>query len=77
MNYSDDTGSTRHADNTGAGTGKDINVDFGAEYITDLTFDAAAVTLAAPVPLPGTSVLLFSTSACGEGLGSWRRKLPV
>ena len=73
---SDGTGSIRNSDNMGAGPGKNIDVGFGEEYITNLTFDPAAVTLAAPVPLPGALFLLFSAIACAR-LGTRQRPLPV
>lgn len=44
---SDGTGSIRNSDNIGAGPGKNIDVDFGEEYITNFTFDPAFATLAA------------------------------
>ncbi len=40
--------------------GQMVNVDFGDEYITDLTFNPSQLTLAAPVPLPPALVLLVS-----------------
>lgn len=40
-----------------------VNVDFGDEYITDLTFDPSQLTLAAPVPVPPALALLASCCA--------------
>lgn len=69
---SDGTGSIRNSDNMGAGPGKNIDVDFGAEYITELTFDPAAVTLVAAVPLPAAAYLLGSALLLG-GIRQRRR----
>jgi len=41
-------------------TNQAVNVNFGDEYITDLSFDPAQLTLAAPVPVPPAIVLLGS-----------------
>ncbi len=55
--YTNGTGQIQNSNNTGGvnpGSNQVVDVDFGDEYISGLTFDAATLTLAAqPVPLPG------------------------
>ena len=51
----DGTGILQNANNTGGdnpqdGFVGDIDVDFGEEYITNLTFDPATLTIAVPEP---------------------------
>jgi hypothetical protein len=61
----DGTGRLQNADNRGGinpGSREEVDVDFGDEYIVDLAFDPAALTLAA-VPVPGGLVLLLSAGA--------------
>jgi hypothetical protein len=59
--FSDGTGSIRNSNNTGGinpFTGVEVNATIGDEYIVDLTFDPANMTIAAPVPEPSTALLL-------------------
>jgi len=72
---SDGTGSIRNSNNMGGinpSSGDVVNVDFGEEYITNLTFDPSQLTISAAVPIPA-AVWLF-----GSGLivlvGIARRK---
>ena len=65
---SDGSGRIQNSNNlsevvTNPGNGQTVDVDFGDEYITDLSFDPNLLTLAAPVPLPPAIVLLFSCCA--------------
>ncbi len=49
----DGTGSIRNSNNQGGinpASMEEVNVDYGEEYITELTFDPAALTLVAPKP---------------------------
>lgn len=58
---SDGTGSIRNSNNMGGinpGSGLEVDVDFGEEYITELAFDASSLTLAAAVPEPSTAFLI-------------------
>ena len=53
--YADGTGSIRNSNNFGGinpGSGELVDVVFGEEYITALTFDPATLTLVAPSPVP-------------------------
>lgn len=65
---SDGTGRIQNSNNQGdtvtnPGNGQLVDVDFGEEYITNLSFDPNQLTLAAPVPLPPAIVLLISCCA--------------
>ena len=71
--YSNGTGRIQNADNRGGdnpqdGSPDEIDVAFGEEYITDLTFDPATFTIA--VPEPGVPALLF----CGSVIAALRRR---
>ena len=58
----DGTGSIRNSNNMGGinpGSGEEVDVYFGEEYITELTFDPTALTLIAPIPEPSTLTLLL------------------
>lgn len=72
---SNGTGSTRNSNNSGGtnpSSGEVVDVDFGEEYITDLTFDPGQLTLAAAVPVPA-AVWLFGSGLLGL-IGIARRK---
>ena len=70
--FADGTGLLRNANNTSKDTGtlnpatlEEVDVDFGEEYITRLTFDPSRITVIdapignpPPVPEPGTALLL-------------------
>lgn len=69
--YADGRGRLQNSNNSSGSTGtlnpatrETVDVDFGEEYITDLSFDPSAITLVAPgalgpvVPEPGTALLL-------------------
>ncbi|MGJ8725948.1 MAG: hypothetical protein ACSHYB_15445 [Roseibacillus sp.] len=61
------TGRIQNSNNIGGvnpGNGMVVDVDFGEEYIVDLTFNPSTLTIAAPIPEP--SIL----TSCGLGL-SW------
>jgi hypothetical protein len=63
----DGTGSIRNSNNFGGvnpSSNKVVNVDFGEEYITDLTFDPGQLTLAAAVPVPA-AIWLFGSGLLG------------
>ena len=66
--FADGTGLFQNANNqssfTNPSTGEPVGIDFGEEYIVNLSFDPSAVTIAGPVAVPEpTSVTLL-------GLGS-------
>ncbi|NKB22033.1 MAG: hypothetical protein GKS01_16215 [Alphaproteobacteria bacterium] len=69
--HSDGTGSIRNSNNTGGvnpGSGEVVNVTFGEEYITDLTFNASTLTLAdapAAVPVPPVGLPLLMLGFMG------------
>ncbi|MEM0896721.1 MAG: hypothetical protein AAGJ79_07520 [Verrucomicrobiota bacterium] len=70
---SDGTGRIQNADNNGGvnpSTTEVVNVAFGEEYITDLTFSPSAFTIA--VPEPGVALLLLPVLAA---LGLRRRRI--
>jgi hypothetical protein len=61
---SDGSGSIRNSNNQGGinpGSMMEVDVDFGEEFITELTFDPAALTLVAP---PGEPVKADSFETC-------------
>lgn len=71
---SDGTGIIQNANNMGGdnpsdGFVGDINVDFGDEFITNLSFDPSTLTIG--IPEPGLSALLFSA---GLFLAGCRRR---
>ncbi|MFT5488752.1 MAG: hypothetical protein ACI9MU_003680, partial [Alphaproteobacteria bacterium] len=58
----DGTGSIRNSDNFGGtnpSSGMVVDVEFGEEYITELTFDASRLTLATAVPEPSAGLPLL------------------
>lgn len=63
----DGTGSIRNSNNLGGvnpGSGMIVDVNFGEEYITELTFDPTTLTLIGPVAIPepsAMSILLVGT----------------
>lgn len=70
------TGQLQNSNNSGGenpSTGEIVDVDFGDEYVTGLTFDPAALTLAAPVPLPA-GLPLFLTGLAVLGLARRYRR---
>ena len=72
---SDGTGSIRNSNNMGGinpGSGLEVDVTFGEEYITEFTFDPTALTLAPTVPEPRT--LLPIAIVGGFFLRAARRK---
>ena len=71
---SDGTGSIQNSNNFGGNNpsnGEFVDVDFGEEYVTELTFNASTLTLATAVPEPNSAVLLIGL--CGI-VGLRRRK---
>jgi hypothetical protein len=74
---SDGTGSIRNSNNMGENTpnpstGELVNVDYGEEYITNLTFDPSQLTISAAVPVPA-ALWLFGSGLLGL-VGIARRK---
>ena len=74
---SDGTGSIRNSNNMGENTlnpstGELVDVDFGDEYITNLTFDPNQLTISAAVPVPA-ALWLFGSGLLGL-VGMARRK---
>ena len=74
---SDGTGSIQNSNNMGENTpnpstGELVNVDFGEEYITNLTFDPNQLTISAAVPVPA-ALWLFGSGLLGL-VGMARRK---
>jgi hypothetical protein len=74
---SDGTGSIRNSNNMGENTlnpstGELVDVDFGDEYITNLTFDPNQLTISAAVPVPA-ALWLFVSGLLGL-VGMARRK---
>jgi hypothetical protein len=75
---SNGTGSIQNSNNIGGinpASGEVVNVDFGDEYITDLTFDPGQLTLAAAVPVPA-AVWLFGSGLLGL-IGMAKRKKSI
>jgi len=73
---SDGSGSIRNSNNLGGinpASKKEVDVDFGEEYITVLSFDASQLTLAAAVPLPA-AVWLFGSGLLGLAGLALRKK---
>jgi len=74
---SDGTGSIQNSNNMGENTpnpstGELVNVEFGEEYITNLTFDPNQLTISAAVPVPA-ALWLFGSGLLGL-VGMARRK---
>jgi hypothetical protein len=64
---SDGTGRIRNSNNTGGinpSSGNVVDVNFGEEYITNLTFDPSQLTIVAAVPVPA-AVWLFCSGLLG------------
>ena len=64
---SDGTGSIQNSNNTGGinpSSGEEVNINFGEEYITNLTFDPSQLTMVAAVPVPA-AVWLFGSGLIG------------
>ncbi len=62
----DGTGLLQNSNNNGGtnpATGNVVNVNFGDEYVTGLTFNPADVTIAPPIPLPAAWLLLGTAMA--------------
>jgi hypothetical protein len=70
--YSDGTGSLRNSNNI-VNKNEYTEIEFGSEYITNLTFNPAITTLIAPVPIPA-AVWLFGSGLLGLVGISWRKK---
>jgi hypothetical protein len=69
----DGTGSIQNSNNQGGinpGSGEEVNVGFGEEYITELNFDPAVLTLS-EVPIPAAAWLFGSALL---GLGALKRR---
>jgi hypothetical protein len=67
--YADGSGKIQNSNNTGGinpANGMEVDVDFGQEYITKLSFDPATLTLA-EVPVPAAA-WLFASALPGLGL---------
>ena len=70
----DGTGRILNSNNSGGVnrfTGEEVNVYFGDEYVTELTFDPKALTIATVVPLPA-AVWLFASALGVLGYTGWR-----
>ncbi len=64
---SDGTGSIRNSNNLGGinpSSGQVVDVDFGEEYITNLTFSPDQLTLVSAVPVPA-AVWFFGSAIAG------------
>jgi hypothetical protein len=73
--YADGTGKIENSNNTGGinpSSGMEVDVDFGEEYITNLSFDPATLTLA-EVPVPAAAWLFASALLA---LRLCRRRIP-
>ena len=73
----DGTGSIRNSNNSGGvnpGIGDVVDVEFGEEYITELTFDASALTLAPAVAIPEPSAGLALLALGMLGVYALRRR---
>ncbi len=80
--FDDGTGRIQNSNNQGRpdefnpDSGLTVDVDFGEEYITDLTFNPASLTLSeasAVVPIPSSVLLFGSAMALLAGIGRSRR----
>ena len=69
---SDGTGLLQNSNNMGAGPDMDIDVDFGEEYITELSFTPSSLTIATGA-VPEPSSLFILTFGCLAGLARRRR----
>jgi hypothetical protein len=55
-------------------TGEVVDVDFGQEYISNLTFDASSLTLAVPEPSAGLLLALGLVGLASCKVGAKRRR---
>ena len=75
----DGTGSIRNSDNIGGinpGSGLEVNVSAGEEYITELTFNPNTLTLAEATAVPEPAVGLPLLMLSAVGLWALRRRAP-
>lgn len=66
--YSDGTGKVQNSNNSGGvnpATMEVVNVNFGEEYITNLTFDTSSITIAVPEPASALTFGLLVLSFVG------------
>ena len=75
----DGTGSIRNSNNTGGvnpGSGQVVNVGFGDEYVTELSFEAGQLTLApAVIPEPAAGIPVLTLGILGVALRRRTRRL--
>ena len=73
----DGTGGVRNSNNMGGvnpATGEVVDVDFGQEYISNLSFDASSLTLAVPEPSAGLLLALGLVGLASYNGGANRRR---